>query len=95
MTLLQLEQFIKDNIQQPLKAAIIIDAVRKYSSASNGAKPIVSGWRAFEDELPKANELIMIVWPSNNYQPEFRILTEDDLKNDWSMMRWCPVPAYG
>jgi hypothetical protein len=54
----------------------------------------VSGWRAFEDELPKANELIMIMWPSDNYQPEFRILTEDDLKYDWSMMRWCPVPAY-
>lgn len=43
MTLPQLEQFIKDNIRQPLKAAIIISAVRKYSSASNGAKPIVSG----------------------------------------------------
>ena len=40
MTLSQLEQFIKDNIQQPIKAAIVIDAVKKYLSAKNVAKLI-------------------------------------------------------
>lgn len=50
-------------------------------------------WRTF-DTPPAAGQEIMVVWPSGVFEPEFRKLTEDDLKQDWRGMRWYPVPAY-
>lgn len=53
----------------------------------------VSDWRDFSTP-PFEGQEILIVWPSGNYPPERRILTEQDLKQDWSDMRWMPIPAY-
>jgi hypothetical protein len=53
----------------------------------------VSDWRDFTTP-PIAGQEILIVWPSGNYSPERRVLTEEDLKQDWSDMRWIPIPAY-
>jgi hypothetical protein len=94
MTKIELEMVVTAHTYSDFSTKAIMTAVDAYTEASNGAKPIVSGWRAFEDELPKANELILIVWPSGRFEPELRTLTNADLRNDWSDMRWCPVPAY-
>lgn len=51
-------------------------------------------WIRFEDKKPNVDQEIWIVWPSGNYPPEYRKLSEEDLKQDWSGMRWLPVPDY-
>ena len=50
MTLPQLEQFIKDNIQQSVKAAIIIGAVRKHLLARADERD--NKWISVEERLP-------------------------------------------
>ncbi len=54
----------------------------------------MSDWIRFEDQKPEVGQEIFIVWSSGNYRPEYRTLTEEDLKMDWSYMRWMPVPDY-
>jgi hypothetical protein len=50
------------------------------------------GWIRFEDKKPEPGQPIWITWPSANYFPEYRELTETDLKQNWDMMFWLPVP---
>lgn len=52
------------------------------------------GWVRFEDKLPEAGQEVFIVWPSGNIHPEYRVMKEDDLNQDWETMRWMPVPNY-
>jgi hypothetical protein len=49
-------------------------------------------WIRFEDKKPEPGQPIWITWPSANYFPEYRELTETDLKQNWDMMFWLPVP---
>lgn len=57
--------------------------------------PAASGeWIRFEDKKPEPGQEIMIVWPSGEYRPEFRKLNEFQLSQDWTEMRWLPIPGY-
>lgn len=51
------------------------------------------GWVRFEDKKPDTGKLILVSWPSD-ITPEIRRLTEDDLKDDWSDMKWIYIPEW-
>jgi hypothetical protein len=51
-------------------------------------------WIRFEDQKPEIGQEIWVVWPSGNYPPELRRWNEKSALDDWSHMRWLPVPSY-
>lgn len=51
-------------------------------------------WIRFEDRKPEIGQEIFIVWPSGHYPPEYRLWNLTTSKQDWSDMRWLPVPNY-
>ena len=51
-------------------------------------------WIRFEDKLPLDGQEILLVWPSGNYHPEYRKVTNEMLKGDYSLLRWIPIPNY-
>lgn len=54
----------------------------------------ITDWVEFSRQKPEAGRQIWIVWPSGNYQPEIRRLSQEELQKDWGDMRWLPVPPY-
>lgn len=52
-------------------------------------------WTRFEDRKPEVGQEILIAWPSAKFQPEYRIWKEENNSEDWSFMRWFPIPKHG
>jgi len=100
MTLPQLEQFIKDNIQQSVKAAIIIGAVRKHLLARADERD--NKWISVEERLPDIkpgydySERVIVVdknkYIYNSTFWEFSQTWEDDEKNVEDITHWQPLP---
>ena len=55
---------------------------------------VISEWIRFEDKLPLEGQEIMLTWPSGNYHPEYRKVTNEMLKGNCSLLRWIPIPKY-
>lgn len=51
-------------------------------------------WIKFEDKKPNPGQEILIVWPSGTIKPEYRVLSKEDLEDNWDDMRWLPIPNY-
>lgn len=51
-------------------------------------------WIRFEESRPVIGQEVWIVWPSGQYEPEWRKWTNQMDVSDWSNMRWLPIPDY-
>jgi hypothetical protein len=60
--------------------------------AEQSRQPAVSGWLAFQDIQPLAMQEIYVYSKDYGFVvPEYRRLTEEQLKEDWSSFYWMPV----
>lgn len=81
MTKIELEIQIEDWKQGLISDIDLKAAVDAYSSASNGAKPDVSGWLEFEKQKPNEDKLILV---TNGGYVEICYYKNGDFKKAWA-----------